>query len=261
MTEENQDATPPKLRLSGQPKEPVSEKAPAEDQNPEPEPTGSADSDYDPKHPFKEPSGASDSSPTGTSAGSSASAIDSEEPAKKIENTVNQMEEGNKSSSMLTSFIVIILLLGILGGAGYGLYYLFNASEGTADSSAEESADAQNEASGPISKAKEAISKVPGAESIPTGLDTTATDAGSGAGGTQAKAGTTTAGQSTVSEFLKNAHIGGVRTGERPMLILNGQSYMPGATVNEEYDLRFIGFVDEKLAFRDNQNIVYVKSF
>jgi hypothetical protein len=64
-----------------------------------------------------------------------------------------------------------------------------------------------------------------------------------------------------VSEFLKNAHIGGVRTGDRPKLLLNGQSYDQGDLIDPGTGLRFIGLRDKKLAFQDAQGIVYIKSF
>lgn len=64
-----------------------------------------------------------------------------------------------------------------------------------------------------------------------------------------------------VSAFLQKAHIGGVRTGERPKLILNGSSYDQGDLIDSKTGLRFIGLRDKKIAFQDAQGTVYVKSF
>jgi hypothetical protein len=64
-----------------------------------------------------------------------------------------------------------------------------------------------------------------------------------------------------VTELLRSAHIGGVRTGDRPRLLLNGESYNQGDLVDAETGLRFIGFRDKRLAFRDTQGVVYIKSF
>lgn len=64
-----------------------------------------------------------------------------------------------------------------------------------------------------------------------------------------------------VSEYLTRAHVGGVRTGDRPKLILNGESYQPGDIVDPTSNLRFIGLRDGKLAFQDSQGTIYIKSF
>ena len=63
------------------------------------------------------------------------------------------------------------------------------------------------------------------------------------------------------ASFLTSAHIGGVRAGDRPKLIMNGESYVPGDLVDDRFGLRFVGIRDEKLAFKDENGIVYLKSF
>lgn len=65
----------------------------------------------------------------------------------------------------------------------------------------------------------------------------------------------------TVSEFLQKAHIGGVRTGQQPKLILNGSGYDQGDLIDPATGLRFLGLRDKKLAFQDAQGTVYVKGF
>ena len=65
----------------------------------------------------------------------------------------------------------------------------------------------------------------------------------------------------TVSNFLSQVHIGGVRTGERPMVIVDGQNHTPGGVVDPETGLRFTGIRSGKLAFTDKNGVVYLKSF
>ncbi|MFP4261265.1 MAG: hypothetical protein ACLFS1_09320, partial [Opitutales bacterium] len=64
-----------------------------------------------------------------------------------------------------------------------------------------------------------------------------------------------------VSDFLSKAHISGVRTGERPMVLINGATHTPGDLVEPETGLRFSGIRNGKLAFTDKNAVVYLKSF
>jgi hypothetical protein len=64
-----------------------------------------------------------------------------------------------------------------------------------------------------------------------------------------------------VTEYLSSVHIGGMRQGERPMVILDGATYQQGDVVQEATGLKFAGFRNGKLAFRDGKEIVYLKSF
>ncbi len=67
--------------------------------------------------------------------------------------------------------------------------------------------------------------------------------------------------QNAVTEFLQQSHIGGVRMGERPKLLLNGLNYGPGDLIDPATGLRFIGLRDKKIVFQDSQGIVYIKRF
>jgi len=64
-----------------------------------------------------------------------------------------------------------------------------------------------------------------------------------------------------VTEFLKQSHIGGVRMGEHPKLLLNGLNYDPGDLIDPATGLRFKGLRDKKLVFQDAQDVLYIKSF
>lgn len=206
---------------------------------------------------------------------------------RKVEEAIDRIGEEKKSHGMLTSIIVIILLLAILGGSGYGLYYVLRNPSDNTDVSATTEKKAQPEVtkkesggllSGPIAKAKETIASIPNSEDaleekeasapvvqapektkppVPAAPTETTSVAPPKAESPAVKAPQTSA----VSEFLQNAHIGGVRTGDRPKLILNGQSYNQGDLVDPDTGLRFAGMRDEKLAFRDARGIVYLKSF
>ena len=65
----------------------------------------------------------------------------------------------------------------------------------------------------------------------------------------------------TISDYLSSVTIGGVRTGDRPKVILNGTSYQKGDLIDPTTGLRFSGMREGKLAFTDRNGVVYLKSF
>jgi flagellar basal body-associated protein FliL len=205
---------------------------------------------------------------------------------RKVEEAIDRIGDEKKSHSVLTSLIVIIILIAILGGAGYGLYYIFSSNTGTAETEgvAEQQAAAKEKEesggllSGPIAKAKETIAKIPDSagwekeekEATAAAEKTVTEDVSENEAEPVVEAATDTekppstidpSQTDSISEFLQNAHVGGVRTGDRPKLILNGKSYNKGDLIDPNNGLRFIGIRDEKLAFQDTQGIVYIKSF
>lgn len=193
---------------------------------------------------------------------------------RNLEETVNRIDDEEKSRGILTSIMVILVLLALLGGSGYGLYYILQSPTENGNPSSSEDGKAVDEAtekesdgllSGPIARAKDTIAKIPGSE-IDMGEGTSTSTAGASIKNNDLdSAGTAPAANSSrtgsAPDFLRDAHIGGVRTGDRPKLILNGKSYEKGDMVDTDTGLSFIGFHDKKLAFRDAQGIVYVKSF
>lgn len=321
MTEENQDSKTPKLRLSrqaddAQPKETKPEKiaAPKPDLQLKRPGEGGAQAQPTPKDPLEtkpEPQDEADFDPENPFQGitdtpkkeyrdaappelpSRPASIVSDGSGEKLEEAIKQIgdeaEEKKSMSGLLTSLVIIFILIAILGGTGYGLYYVLKSpGESGEPSSAKtsETTDTEGDSggflSGSITKAKAAITKKTGndasaaedadlaeelAPSVQTAEDATAeatkttetTKTAETAKTNQESAATAT--ESSVAEFLKTAHIGGVRTGERALLILNGESYKKGDLIHPEYGLRFIGFRDEKLAFRDDKGIIYIKSF
>lgn len=67
--------------------------------------------------------------------------------------------------------------------------------------------------------------------------------------------------KATVSGFLSSLHIGGMRQGDRPMILIDGRAHTVGDTVQTETGLKFDGFRNGKLAFIDQNDILYLKSF
>ncbi len=67
--------------------------------------------------------------------------------------------------------------------------------------------------------------------------------------------------QAEVSEFLSAAEIGAVRAGRQARVMLNGISYSSGEEVHAATGLIFVGTKDDRLVFRDDNGIYYVKSF
>lgn len=207
-----------------------------------------------------------------------------------------EADETPTSGSPLVSIIIILLLLAILGGSGFGLWYVLSG-DADAPKESEKSVAAsppapEAPASNPITKAQEAISSVPvealeavtGSQDEASPLEETtavakemakedappASKARIPARRPNPANGTAEADRSPqvdrslvapVSTLLGNLHIGGVRTGSRPMVIADGRNYSPGDLVDAETGLRFSGIRDEKLAFTDKNGVVYLKSF
>ena len=191
---------------------------------------------------------------------------------QKIEEAIDSIGESKKSNSALISVLVILFLLALLGGAGYGMYYVLQPLSSNTDAEvgkSEESSTSDksgNLLSNPIAKAKAAIASIPSSsveESIPTEetYEEVAAKPEPEPEPSAPPLEVIQRGNDSASKFLTDVHVGGVRSGERPKVILNGESYVPGDLVDERFGLRFIGLRDGKLAFRDETGIVYVKSF
>ena len=65
----------------------------------------------------------------------------------------------------------------------------------------------------------------------------------------------------SVSQYLSGIHIGGVRKGDRPMVLIQGTRFLVGDIIQPETGLKFDGIRDGRLAFRDSHGIIYLKSF
>ncbi|MDQ8194608.1 hypothetical protein QEH59_09235 [Coraliomargarita sp. SDUM461004] len=64
-----------------------------------------------------------------------------------------------------------------------------------------------------------------------------------------------------ISQYLSGIHIDGLRQGDRPMIIIQGERFQVGDLVQAETGLKFDGLRNGRLAFRDQHGIVYLKSF
>lgn len=187
--------------------------------------------------------------------------------------SINQAEEIESSDqgkdSFLPSILVILLLLGVLGAAGYGLWMVLQPAEAGETGEISEN-NAGTESKGPIGKAKDVISKVN--SNVADADDEVESFSGKSPASKapkqapkavvpQQKAATSGVGESSVTEYLSSVHVGGMRQGERPMIIIDGAAYQLNDVVHEATGLKFDGFRDGKLAFRDRKGIVYLKSF
>jgi len=67
--------------------------------------------------------------------------------------------------------------------------------------------------------------------------------------------------QSAAAQYLAQIHIDGLRSGSKPKVMINAESYTIGEIVNEETGLSFEGIKDGKILFKDRNGFFYLKSF
>ncbi|WPJ95293.1 hypothetical protein SH580_17870 [Coraliomargarita algicola] len=197
--------------------------------------------------------------------------------------SLNTAEEQNNSKhSILPSIIVILILLLVLSAAGYGLWKILQTSSDTEEPAAVSLPSAPTptnspQSNNPIEKAKATIATLPIADiDTLTGASTEATiDSDSEIASNNSESITSAQPPNTyaadkqaserdkqaASDYLSNIHIGGVRQGYRPMIIVDGERYNVGDVVQTETGLKFEGLREGRLAFRDQNGIVYLKSF
>lgn len=188
-----------------------------------------------------------------------------------LETAAEKITEAKTGHSPILSIAIIFVLLAILGGAGYGLWYLL-ASPGEPSDSAEPTSLAEEASLNPIERAQEAIHSLPSSElpelnDAPQGTATPAVTSQAESGNpASAPAATTPVPPnqelvSAVSAYLSSVHIGGMRKTPPAMVIINGKSYLEGTRVDEATGLQFSGIHKGKLAFTDKNGVVYLKSF
>jgi len=197
----------------------------------------------------------------------------------------------------IASILIIFAMLAILGGAGYGVWWIFtDSSEPESSESGAEKVEpsvadkGETEAKGPIEKARAVVSDIStgdldaitGAETVerapapvpandapvdktfeivetpePRPANTPSSKPTEDVGAGPVS----TALRAEVSAFLSKAEIGAVRTGEKARVMLNGTSYNIGDLVDQKSGLLFAGTRDGRLVFRDRNGVYYVKSF
>lgn len=193
-----------------------------------------------------------------------------------------------KSHSILPSVLVVGLLFALLGSAGYGLWRIVFFAEDSSESSSLKSEENgamttsgdrdtdtgatidQGGPKTPVERAKETVEKARPLDVDEESAGETETIARNGditqdgpetIGPRTESSAEIEATKTAVSKFLAGLHIGGMRQGERPMILVDGRARTVGDTLHAETGLKFDGVRDGKLAFIDQNGIVYLKSF
>ncbi|MFQ3226153.1 MAG: hypothetical protein ACI8Z5_002423 [Lentimonas sp.] len=170
----------------------------------------------------------------------------------------------------LGSILIVAALLSILVAAAGGIWYLFQSDQ---PAPTEEAARLEASPTNPVERAKTAIASVPdrnldhtiAPQAAPKPEVTTETKIEAIPETPQptlpAEAAPTVDLKAVVSNYLQTVHIGGVRTGAKARIMLNGENYNINDTVDTATGLIFIGTRDQKLLFKDPNGVTYVKSF
>ncbi len=208
--------------------------------------------------------------------------------AEPIDSTLEQLEGSQKSNSTLISILMFFVLFLILAAAGGGIWWVLrapadsetpNTATVTSDTTVSAPVATPDQAT-PIARAKAAIASVPVAE-VPDFSVVPVTPAQPAPlaqpqpqvappqaahqkierPAPQRPARASSELQQTVTAFLADIHIGGVRSGTNPRVMINGESYNPGDLIDETTGLTFAGIKDGRLLFKDRNGIYYAKSF
>ena len=169
----------------------------------------------------------------------------------------------------MSSILIVAAILFILAAAAGGIWFLLRSDEPEQVEGTEIAAPAAAP-SNPVERAKASIATVPD-RNLDKALETEPAPEPS----TQVLAEPIAAEliavepsptipislKESVSKYLQNIHIGGIRTGERARIMLDGENYNINDTVEATTGLVFIGIRDQRLLFKDRNGIIYVKSF
>lgn len=190
--------------------------------------------------------------------------------------SLNNVSEDSPNNRLLPSILAISVLLFVLAAAAYGLWNVLTHTDKPLTDSKLDVAPAKTTASkDPIQRTKDAITAVPVATVDYVGSKSKQKDAPQVEAVPDSSAPRTTASpmespvtigsaessKQSVIQYLSRIRISGVRQGERPIVIIEGQSFYVGDIVETEYGLRFDGIRDGRLAFRDSHGIIFLKSF
>ena len=164
-----------------------------------------------------------------------------------------------EKSNPLGSILIIATLFLILAAAGGGIWYILQNDQSEAT---DEVSSQKNSLSNSIERAKAAVDSVP-VQALNEVIDTPAAPTPDVATNnkTTESAKNPEALKEAVSQYLQSVHIGGIRTGARARIMLNGDNYNINDTVDAATGLVFIGTRDQKLLFQDPNGVTYAKSF
>jgi len=187
----------------------------------------------------------------------------------KINESATATTEPAEKESPLSSILIVVAILFILAAAAGGIWFLLRSDEPEQLKSTEIAAPAAA-ASNPVERAKASIATVPdrnldkalGSESAPEpSTQAAAEPIEAELSAVEPSVVIPISLKESVSKYLQNIHIGGIRTGERARIMLDGENYNINDTVDAASGLVFIGTRDQRLLFKDRNGIIYVKSF
>jgi len=187
----------------------------------------------------------------------------------KINESATATTEPAEKESPLSSILIVVAILFILAAAAGGIWFLLRSDEPEQLKSTEIAAPAAA-ASNPVERAKASIATVPdrnldkalGSESAPEpSTQAAAEPIEAELSAIEPSVVIPISLKESVSKYLQNIHIGGIRTGERARIMLDGENYNINDTVDAASGLVFIGTRDQRLLFKDRNGIIYVKSF
>ena len=187
----------------------------------------------------------------------------------KINESATATTEPAEKESPLSSILIVVAILFILAAAAGGIWFLLRSDEPEQLKSTEIAAPAAA-ASNPVERAKASIATVPdrnldkalGTESAPEpSTQAAAEPIEAELSAVEPSVVIPISLKESVSKYLQNIHIGGIRTGERARIMLDGENYNINDTVDAASGLVFIGTRDQRLLFKDRNGIIYVKSF
>lgn len=176
----------------------------------------------------------------------------------------------NEEKSTLRSLLTVIILLVIFLGLGFALVHFLSNQETTEEAVTEElppdvNLNIQNQLKNKISidqpnnEEPKAIDVLDRAD-----LDLSTIDDSVANAIKQAAQNPATLDESLrpeVLKFLANNTFDAVRNGKNARILLYGEAYEIGDTVEPTTDLVFIGARNQELLFQDRNNIIYVKRF
>ena len=182
----------------------------------------------------------------------------------KIKETATEPPE---KDNPLSSILIIAAILFILTAAAGGIWFLLRSDEPKLVEGTETAAPAATP-SNPVERAKATIATAPESH-LNKVLDTeSAPEPGNEAVAelsneaiVEPRTADSTSLKESVSKYLQNVHIGGVRMGVRARIMLDGSNYNINDTVDAATGLIFIGTRDQRLHFKDSNGTIYVKSF